>query len=175
MLRTNDLQNIIYTSIAADINVTINILFLFIPILKSSVETQLMFNEATQNIYKISFDECYTGRRLISDMLLQVHTGSGQQVSSLKYLICAHQTQNRINVRNENNTSAIFDIIDFRKNDVEIYGKRYPRDSSPTNYGKIAYIEQYNDLKLFFKEYIGEPILNPFISYPDMKTKTLLE
>ena len=24
---------------------------------------------------------------------------------------------------------------------------------------------------IFFKEYIGEPLLNPFISYPDMKTK----
>ena len=26
-------------------------------------------------------------------------------------------------------------------------------------------------MKLFFREYIGEPILNPLISYPDMKTK----
>ena len=26
-------------------------------------------------------------------------------------------------------------------------------------------------LKFFFKEYIGEPKLIPFISYPDMKTK----
>ena len=33
----------------------------------------------------------------------------------------------------------------------------------------------YKDLKLFFKEYIGEPILNPFISYPDMKTKYPIE
>ena len=30
-------------------------------------------------------------------------------------------------------------------------------------------------MKLFFKEYIGEPILNPFISYPDMKTKYPIE
>ena len=33
------------------------------------------------------------------------------------------------------------------------------------------YIEQYKDLKLFFKEYISEQLMNPFISYPDMKTK----
>ena len=26
-------------------------------------------------------------------------------------------------------------------------------------------------LRIFFKEYIGQPILNPCISYPDMKTK----
>ena len=32
-----------------DINVTINSLYLYIPNLISSVSTQLMFNEATQN------------------------------------------------------------------------------------------------------------------------------
>ena len=39
------------------INVTINNLYLFVRNLIPSVETQLMFNEATQNKYKISFDE----------------------------------------------------------------------------------------------------------------------
>ena len=49
MLKTNDLQDIIYTSMGDDINVTINDLYLFIPNVIPSVETQLMFNEATQN------------------------------------------------------------------------------------------------------------------------------
>ena len=40
-----------------DIDVTINNLYLYVPNLIPSVETQLMFNEATQNIYKISYDE----------------------------------------------------------------------------------------------------------------------
>ena len=44
---------------ADDINVTINNLYLFLPNLKPSVETQLLFNEATQNNYKISFDEFF--------------------------------------------------------------------------------------------------------------------
>ena len=57
MLKTNDLQDIIYTSMDDDINITINRLYLFGPNLIPSVETQLMFNEATQIIYKISFDE----------------------------------------------------------------------------------------------------------------------
>ena len=38
-----------------DINVTVNNLFSFVPILIPSVDTQLMFNEATQNNNKISF------------------------------------------------------------------------------------------------------------------------
>ena len=43
------------------------------------------------------------------------------------------------------------------------------------NYEQNDYIEQYEDLKLFFKEYIGEQLLSPFISYPDMKTKYPIE
>ena len=39
------------------------------------------------------------------------------------------------------------------------------------NYERNDYIEQYKDLKLFFKENIGEQLMSPFISYPDMKTK----
>ena len=49
MLKSNDLQDILHTSMAEDINVTINNLYLFVPNLIPSVETQLMFNEATQN------------------------------------------------------------------------------------------------------------------------------
>ena len=42
---------------ADDINVTITSLYLCIHNLKPSVETQIMFTEATQINYKISFDE----------------------------------------------------------------------------------------------------------------------
>ena len=55
--KTNDLRNIIFSSMADDINVTINNLYLYVPNLIPNVETQVMFNEATQNNYKISFDE----------------------------------------------------------------------------------------------------------------------
>ena len=37
MFKTNDLQNIIYSSMADDINVTINILYLYVPKLKPKV------------------------------------------------------------------------------------------------------------------------------------------
>ena len=80
---------------ADDVNVTINNLYLFLPHLIPSVETQLMFNEATQNNYKISFDEYYTERRVISDMIVQHDIGSAQQVIAPKNLICAHQTKER--------------------------------------------------------------------------------
>ena len=43
------------------------------------------------------------------------------------------------------------------------------------NYEQNEYSEQYKDSKLFFKEYIGEQLMNPVISYPDMKTKYPIE
>ena len=58
-----------------DINVTNNNLYLFVPNLIPSVETQLMFNETTENTYKISFDEWYAERPVISDMIFQLDIG----------------------------------------------------------------------------------------------------
>ena len=57
LFKTTNLQDIILKSMDDDINVTINSLYLYILNLIPSVETQLMFNEATQNNCKISFDE----------------------------------------------------------------------------------------------------------------------
>ena len=130
-----------------------------------------MFKKATQNNYKISCDEYYTERRIISHMIVKVDIGSAQQVSTPNYLICAHQTQNGINVLHKNDNIAIFDNLDLRTSYVEIDGQQYPRESLLINYEENLYIEQYKELESFFKEYIGEPILNPFLSYPDMKTK----
>ena len=70
---------------------------------------------------------------------------------------------------------AIFDNLDLRKYYVEIDSVRYPRDDVLVNYEENDYNQQYKDLNFFFKDYIGEPILNPLISYPDMKTKYPIE
>ena len=173
--KTNDLQDFLYTSMTDDIDVTINNLYLYVPNLIPSVETQLMFNEATQNNYKISYDEWFTERRIISDTITQLDIGSSQNVQSPKYLIGAHQTKDRIDAPISTKNVAIFDNLDLRKYYIEIDGQRYPRDSSLMNYEQNDYIEQYKDLKLFFKEYIGEQLMSPFISYPDMKTKYPIE
>ena len=175
IFKTNDLQNILYSSIADDINVTINNLYLYVPNLIPSVETQVMFNEATQNNYKISYDEWFTERRIISDTITQIDIGSSQNVQSPKYLIGAHQTRARADTVNKNNNIAIFDHLNLKKYYVEIDGIRYPRDSVLLNYEQNDYIERYKDLKLFFKEYIGEQLMSPFISYPDMKYKYPIE
>ena len=55
MFKTADLQDIIYTSMDDDIIVSFNSLYPYIPNLIPSVETQLLFNEASQNIYNDIF------------------------------------------------------------------------------------------------------------------------
>ena len=87
---------------ADDINVTINKLYLLIPNLNPSVETQLMFNEATQNNYEISYNEYFTERRVLADLLVQHDIGSAQQVNSPLCFIGAHQTKDIILTHNEN-------------------------------------------------------------------------
>ena len=69
---------------ADDMNMTIKSLYLYIPDLIPFVETQLMFNDATQNNYKISFDEWYTERQLLTGLIVQHDTGSAQQVKRHK-------------------------------------------------------------------------------------------
>ena len=120
MFKTNDLQNIIYTSMADDINVTIKNLYLFVPNFLPSVETQLMFNEATQKNHKIAYDEYSTGRQIISEMIFQVDIGSAQQVNSPKNLIFAHQMKDRIDPPNKNKNNGIFDHLNLKKYSVEI-------------------------------------------------------
>ena len=99
--KTNDLQNIIYSSMADDINVTNNNLYLYVPNLIPSVETQVIFNEATQNNYKMSYDEYFTERRVKSDTITQLDIGSSQNVQSPKYPIGAHQTRTRADTANK--------------------------------------------------------------------------
>ena len=104
-------------------------------------------------------------------MITQHDIGSAQKLNSPKYLVRAHQSRLRSDIPNENTNIAIFDNLDLRKSYVDIDGQRYPRDISTMSYEETDYIEQYKDLNIFFRDYIGELLLNPLRSYPDMKTK----
>ena len=171
--KTNDLKNILYSSMADDINVTIKNLYLFVPNLIPSVETQVIFNETTQNNYKISYVEYFTERRKIADQITQHDIGSSQNLQSPKYLIGADQTRTRADTANKNNNIAIFDLLSLKNYYIEIDVIRYPRDSVLVNYEQNDYIEQYKDIKRFFRENFGEELMSPFISYTDMKKNTL--
>ena len=167
--KMNDLQDIIFTTIADDINVTINSLYLFVPKLLPSTSTQNLFNQAIINNYTITFDSWYTERKLSNDgRELQVDIGSAQHINSPKYLISAFQTMART-TPNKASNSAIFDNNSVTKYFVEIDGVRYLKDGVLNNFEENSYLDQYRDSKLFYKEYVGEELLSPYISYPDMK------
>ena len=65
--------------------------------------------------------------------------------------------------------------MNARECHVHIDRLRYPRDGVSIDYASNDYLDQYGDLKLFFKEYVGEELLKPFISYTNMKTKYPLQ
>ena len=173
-LKTNDLQNIIFTTLVNDINVTINSLYLFVPILTPNSETQVLFNESIKNNYTITFHSWYTERKIVTDGgKFQVDIASSQSTNSPKYLKAAHQTENRIVTANKANNIAIFDHIDVKNYFVEIDGYRYPnhKEAVITDFSENDYLDQYRALKSFYREYVGELLMNPFISYTDLKDK----
>ena len=121
----NNLQDIIFTTIANDINVTINSLYLYVPQLIPNTQTQVMFNEATLNNYTITFDSWYTERKISNDgRKLQVDIGSAQKINSPKYLISAFQTTDRTTA-NKGAKPAIFDSNHVTKYFVEIPKTEY--------------------------------------------------
>ena len=127
-----------------------------------------MFDDSIKDFFTLSFDSWTSDRKTVDTQLgHQVDIGSAQNFNSPKYLI----TVARIGVPNKANNVAFFDDLDVRKYYVDIDGVGYPRDSVNVDYGLNDYVDQYRALKLFYKEYVGEELLNLFISYPDMKNK----
>ena len=122
------------------------------------------------NKYTITIDSWYTERKISNDgRELQVDIGSAQHINSPKYLIATFQTNNRIGIPDKTRNATVLDTDRVTKYFVEIDGARYPRNGVLTNFEGNSYLDQNRDLKLFYKEYVGEELLLPNISYPDMK------
>ena len=131
-----------------------------------------MFIESIKNNYTLTFDSWYTERKIVTDgRKFQVDIAPSQSTNSLKYLIAAHQTVDRVGTSNERNNISIFDHVDVTKYFGEIDGYRYPKESVLTNLTENDYLDQFRDLKSFYQEYVGEQLMNPFISYIDMKNE----
>ena len=121
-----------------------------------------MFNDSIKNSFTLSFDSWTTDRKIVNTGLeYQVDIGSSANINSPKYLIVSHQTAARSGASNKANNISIFDNLDVRKYFVEIDGVRYPKDSVDVNYTENDYLDQYRDIKLFYKEYLGEELMNP--------------
>ena len=100
--KTANLQDFIFTTIATDIIVTINSLYLYVPILIPNTQTKVMFRESIMNNYTITFDSWYTERENSNDGgELQLDIGSAQHIKSPKHLTGAFQTTDKNRVPNK--------------------------------------------------------------------------
>ena len=87
--KTADLQDILFTTIATDINVTINSLYLFVPTFIPDAQTQLMFNDSIKNSFTLSFDSWTTDRKIVNTGLeYQVDIGSSANINSPQIFNC---------------------------------------------------------------------------------------
>ena len=59
-LKTANSQDIRFTTLIDNFKVTINRLYLFVPIIIPTSETQLMFNDSIQNSFQLSYVDWYT-------------------------------------------------------------------------------------------------------------------
>ena len=136
-LKRNDLQHYIFTTKATDINVTINSLYLYVPILIPNSQTQILFNESIMNNYTITFDSWYTERKISNDgRKLQVDISSAQKLNSPKYLIKSFQANAGAATINKSNSPAIFDTNLVTKYFVGIDGVCYFKDGVLTNFAE---------------------------------------
>ena len=164
IFKTNRLQDIILTTIVTDIKVTVNSLILYVPILIPNSQTHVMFNEAILNNYTFTLYSWYTERKISNDgRQLQVDIASAQHINSPNYLKSTFQTNDRTTPKKARNPS-VCNTNHVIKYFVEIDGVRYNKNGVLTNFVENSYLGQYRYLKLFYKEYVGEKLLQPFIS-----------
>ena len=135
-----------------------------------------MFIESNINGFTLTFDSWTTDRRIgITALDYQLDIGSSSDFNCPKYFIAAQKTEVQSGVPTKANNMAIFCHHGVRKYFVEINGKRYMRDAFDPVDTRNDYINQYRDLKAFFREYVGEPILSPLTNYTDMKNNYLIQ
>ena len=122
--------------------------------------------------FTLSFDSG-TNDRKTNDIQskYQIDLGSAKNINSSNYIVLNNQTAARIRVPNKANIVAVFDNLNVWKYLVDVDGNRYSKDNVDFDYASNDYVDQYWDLELFYKEYVGEELLNPSISYTDMKNK----
>ena len=171
-------QEILYTTLDDnDVNVTINSISLFIPQIIPFPETQNFFNEAIPKTFSLSYESWTTDRKPVDTAIeFQIDISSASNLITPLYLKAAHQKTQRPdpanpanNLSNNRFNNAIFDHVETGKYFLEIDGVRYPKNPVMVNFVDNNYLDQYKDLKKFYKEYVGDQLLYLIISYDKMK------
>ena len=178
-LRTlNRKQDVLHTNLGDNyVNVTIYSLSLFIPQIISSPEIQYIFNETVSTKVTLGFEFWTTDRTPVDTAReFQIDISSASNIKSPLYLIAAHQKTQRpdptnpaVNLCNNRFKNFIFDHVGVREILFRNRGRTLPKNPVLVNYEENNYLDQYRDLKLFFKEYFGDQLRSPITSYDKMK------
>ena len=110
------------------------------------------------------------GKLVDTGLEYQVDISSAPIINGPEYIMVTHETETGVGVPNKGNRIEIFGNLDVRKCFCDFDGTRYLKDSANINYDANVYRDQYRDPNLFYKVFVGEELLNPFISYPGKKT-----
>ena len=154
-----------------------NSISLYLPTIVPSAETQVFFNEAFSITFSIPYQSWTTDRKPVDTAKeFQVDISSASNINSPLYLVAAHQETQRtdpadgtINLSYNRFYNAIFDHSTVRKYYSEIDGVRYPKNPIMTNFEENSHLDMFRDLKIFYKEYVGEQLLSPIITYDKIK------
>ena len=170
---SNRKEDILLTTLGAnDVKVTIKRISLYIPSLVHNAETQVFFNEAITKSFTLSYESWTTDRKPVNAAReFQVDISSASNINSPLCLIAVHQQTQRDNPARPlgQYKDAIFDHVEVRKYYSGVDGVRNPKNPAMVIYEENKYLDQYRDIKLFYKDYVGESMLSPIITYDRMK------
>ena len=135
------------------------------------------FNEAISQSLTISSESWTTDQKPVNTAKeFQVDISSASNINSPLYLIAAHQRTQRLDpadpttsLSNNRFNNTFSDKVQVRKLYSEIDGTRFRKNPIMTDYDENNYLDEYRDIKLIYREYVGEPMLAPIITYDKRK------
>ena len=124
MITSNRKQDILYTTLGDnDVNVSSNIISLFIPQIIPSPETQVILNESLSKTFTLSYESWTTDRKLVNAAKeFQIDISSASNRNSPLYLLAAHQLTQRVDPADDTRilsknrfNNAVFNGVKVRK------------------------------------------------------------
>ena len=172
-LRTADHANAIFRTIADVAKLTINDISLYVSHYTPSVENQTLVTNVVLNKEPITMG--YVERKVFTK---QVNTNSswnfelgveaGMQLPI--YVIVGFQSADRLGPAQTQN-NGVFDQLPIIEAYCKIGSVKYPDESINLDYLRNDYDDGYNEVLKFFREYVGEQTVTPYITFQDFKEK----
>ena len=177
--KTTKKPNIFFTTPGGnDIKVSIKSLMVYKPTSALTPEIIVMFKQSIRKNFTLSFYPKTTDRKPVNTgNQYQVDIGSASNVKPPLYLLEVQQQTPRENPARSRNqlNNAIFDNVNVGKYLVVIDGIRYPRNPIDVKNPENIYLDHYKDLTLKTEKYVGESLLNPFMTHSDLKNFHLIQ